>query len=105
MGYGHSPLNPLCPSPKTEKFCFAFNNKSYAGNNMEEKDKKCTLKARCTLTSLSRQRRTGAPFGSPNTVYAVRLLHFALPYFAPLRSAKHRIYRNVVQNKPLQINY
>ncbi len=33
-----------------------------------------------------------APFGSPNTVYAVRSLHFALPYFAPLRSAKHRIY-------------
>lgn len=24
-----------------------------------------------------------APFGSPNTVYAVRSLHFALPYFAP----------------------
>jgi len=33
-----------------------------------------------------------APFGSPNTVYAIRSLYFALPYFAPLRSAKHRIY-------------
>jgi len=33
-----------------------------------------------------------APFGSPNTVYTVHSLHFALPYFAPLRSAKHRIY-------------
>lgn len=36
-----------------------------------------------------------APFGSPNTVYAVRSLHFALPYFAPFHSAKHRIRRNV----------
>jgi len=35
---------------------------------------------------------------SPNTVYAVRSLHFALPYFAPLHSAKHRIYWNVVCN-------
>ena len=45
-----------------------------------------------------------APFGSPNTVYAVHSLHFALPYFAPLRSAKHRIYRNVRQNslRPLR---
>ena len=33
-----------------------------------------------------------APFGSPNTVYTVHSLHFALPYFVPLRSAKHRIY-------------
>lgn len=33
-----------------------------------------------------------APFGSPNTVYAVRSLHFALPYFAPFHYAKHRIY-------------
>ena len=33
-----------------------------------------------------------APFGSPNTVYAVHSLHFALPHFAPLCSAKHRIY-------------
>ena len=33
-----------------------------------------------------------APFGSPNIAYAVHSLHFALPYFAPLRSAKHRIY-------------
>jgi len=32
LGGGHSPLNPLCPSPKTGKFCFAFNNKSYLGN-------------------------------------------------------------------------
>jgi hypothetical protein len=35
FGLGHSPLNPLCPSPKTEKFCFAFNNKSYTGNENE----------------------------------------------------------------------
>ena len=39
-----------------------------------------------------------APFGSPNTVYAVHSLHFALPYFAPLHSAKHQIYANVIFN-------
>jgi len=32
-----------------------------------------------------------APFGSPNTVYAVRSLHFAHPNFAPFHSAKLRI--------------
>ena len=53
---------------------------------MEEKDKK--MYAKGTLHSHS----AIAPFGSPNTVYAVHSLHFALPYFAPLRSAKHRIY-------------
>jgi len=31
-----------------------------------------------------------APFGSPNTVYAVRSLHFALPYFA--RSSQNIAY-------------
>ncbi len=29
-----------------------------------------------------------APFGSLNIVYAVRSLHFALPYFAPFHYAK-----------------
>lgn len=33
---------------------------------------------------------------SRNTIYAVRSLHFALPYFVPLRSAKHQIYINVI---------
>jgi len=42
-----------------------------------------------------------ASLGSPNTVYAVRSLHFALPYFAPLRSAKHRIYWNVKRHSKI----
>ena len=33
---------------------------------------------------------------SHNSGYAVRSLHFALPYFAPLRSAKHQISANIV---------
>ena len=44
---------------------------------------------------------------SPNTVYAVHSLHFALPYFAPLHSAKHRIYWNVhlkYRFAPFQMN-
>jgi len=57
---------------------------------MEEKDKK--MYAKGTLHSHS----AIALFGSPNTAYAVCLLHFALPYFALLHSAKHRIYWNVV---------
>jgi len=52
-------------------------------------------KARCTL----------APFGSPNTVYAVYSLHFALPYFAPLRSVKHRIYWNDLWHPPSSFLY
>jgi len=48
---------------------------------------------RCTLLPLV--------VGAYNTVYAVRSLHFALPYFAPLRFAKHRIYWNVMQNRSL----
>lgn len=33
---------------------------------------------------------------SPNSFYEVRSLHFTLPYFTPLHSAKHLIYWNVV---------
>ncbi|OQB41356.1 MAG: hypothetical protein BWY04_00860 [candidate division CPR1 bacterium ADurb.Bin160] len=33
-----------------------------------------------------------ALFGSPNTVYMVRSLHFNLQYFAPFHSIKHHIY-------------
>jgi len=95
LGYGHSPLDPLCPPPKTEKFCFAFNNKATREIIIEEKDKK--MYAKGTLHSHS----AITPFDSPNTVYAVHSLHFALPYFAPLRFAKHRIYLNVAQNSAL----
>jgi len=42
------------------------------------------------------------PFCSPNTVYVVRSLHFALPYFAPFHYAKHRIYWNVIWNRWLR---
>ena len=36
--------------------------------------------------------------GAYNTVYAVHSLHFVLPYFAPLRSAKHCILLNIIKN-------
>ena len=40
--------------------------------------------------------------GTHHTVYAVHSLLFALPYFASLRSTKHRIYANVRQNSLLK---
>jgi len=56
---------------------------------------KNTLRGRCTYFFF---RFSPEKIPSHNTVYPVHSLHFALPYFAPLHSAKYRIYWNVVHH-------
>lgn len=73
---GIHPFNSPLPFAQNENF------------SLEQMTKETWKYAKGTLHSHS----AIAPFGSPNTVYAVRSLHFALPYFAPFHSAKHRIY-------------
>ena len=79
---------------ETENQTFLKNDnkrKSLLRNKNKEKiDLLLTVAPRCTLLPLVAR--------SYNTVYAVHSLHFALPYFAPLCSGKHRIYRNVIRN-------
>ena len=59
---------------------------------------KNTLRGRCTYFFF---RFSTEKIPSHNTVYAVHSLHFALLYFTPLRSAKHRIYWNVKSARSL----
>ena len=77
---------PLCPKSKTKNKFMIINKKPIKMKLIEKYflNSLPSVAPRCTLLPLV--------VGAYNTVYAVHSLHFALPYFASLRFAKHRIY-------------